>query len=271
MGPGLLPMVGTGFLPEIDEGAFVLDYFTPGGTALAETNRQVGVAEGILAGTPEITGTSRRTGAELGMFATAQNSGDIVVRLAPPGRRSRDVFDVIDDVRGRIEAAVPRLHIEFMQILADVINDLAGAARPVEVKLYGERLDTLEAYARRLAPELERIRGLEDLYNGVSEPTAELWMRVNEAEAYRIGMTRSTLAVRSARPWSACRPARSAPRTGRSRCASGRPPRSGSTPSGCGLFPCSAAAPGASRRWAAWPRSSPPTPASASSGRTSNR
>src|SRR5438093_722052 len=189
MGAALWRTVGTGFPPEIGEGAFVLDYFTPGGTALAETNRQVGVAERILAGTPEITGTSRRTGAELGMFATAQNSGDIVVRLAPPGRRSRDVFAVIDDVRGRIEAAVPRLHIEFMQILADVINDLAGAARPVEIKLYGEPLDTLEAYARRLAPELERIPGLEDLYDGVSEPTAELLMRVHQAESDRIGMT----------------------------------------------------------------------------------
>src|SRR3989449_874785 len=188
-GLGLWRLVGTGFLPDMDEGAFVLDYFTPGGTALAETNRQVGVAEGVLAATPEITGTSRRTGAELGMFATAQNSGDVIARLAPRGGRSRDVFAVIDDVRGRIAAAVPRLHIEFLQILADVINDLAGAARPVEVKLYGERLDTLEAYARRLAPALERIAGLADLYNGVSEPTAELLMRVNQAVADRIGMT----------------------------------------------------------------------------------
>ena len=188
MGAALWRTVGTGFLPEIDEGAFVLDYFTPGGTALAETNRQVGVAEGILATTPEITGTARRTGAELGMFATAQNSGDIVVRLAPRARRSHDVFEVIDDVRGRIEASVPRLHIEFMQILADVINDLAGAARPVEIKLYGEPLDTLEAYARRLAPALEQINGLEDLYNGVSEPTAELLMRINQAEADRVGL-----------------------------------------------------------------------------------
>src|SRR3989475_10599810 len=123
------------------------------------------------------------------VFATAQNSGDIIARLPPRSRRSRDVFAVIDDVRDRIAAAVPRLHIEFMQILADVINDLAGAARPVEVKLYGERLDTLEAYARRLAPALERIAGLEDLYNGGSEPTAELLMRVNQAVADRIGMT----------------------------------------------------------------------------------
>ena len=188
LGAALWRTVGTGFLPEIDEGAFVLDYFTPGGTALEETNRQVGVAESILATTPEITGTARRTGAELGMFATAQNSGDIVVRLAPRARRSRDVFEVVDDVRGRIEASVPRLHIEFMQILADVINDLAGAARPVEIKLYGEPLDTLEAYARRLAPALEQINGLEDLYNGVSEPTAELLMRINQAEADRVGL-----------------------------------------------------------------------------------
>jgi len=188
-GVGLWRLVGTGFLPEIDEGAFVLDYFTPGGTALAETNREVGIAESILAATPEITGTSRRTGAELGFFATAQNSGDIVVRLTPRNRRRRDVFAVMDDVRDETATAVPRLHIEFMQILADVINDLAGAARPVEVKLFGESLDTLEAYARRLAPELERIDGLEDLYNGVSEPSAELLMRVDEAEAGRIGMT----------------------------------------------------------------------------------
>jgi len=188
-GLGLSRLVGTGFLPEIDEGAFVLDYFTPGGTALAETDREVGIAESILAATPEIMGTSRRTGAELGFFATAQNSGDIVARLTPRNRRSRDVFAVMDHVRDEAATAVPRLHIEFMQILADVINDLAGAARPVEVKLFGESLDTLEAYARRLAPDLEQVGGVEDLYNGVSEPSAELLMRVNEAEAGRIGLT----------------------------------------------------------------------------------
>jgi CzcA family heavy metal efflux pump len=189
VGVGLWRFVGTGFLPEMDEGAFVLDYWTPGGTALDETNREVGIAERILAATPEITGTSRRTGAELGFFATAQNSGDVVARLTPRSQRSRDIFAVMDDVRGRISAAVPRLRIEFVQILSDVINDLAGAAKPVEIKLFGERLDTLEAYARRLAPDLEPIQGLEDLYNGVSEPSAELLMRVRQAEADRIGLT----------------------------------------------------------------------------------
>jgi CzcA family heavy metal efflux pump len=181
--------VGTGFLPDMDEGAFVVDYVTPGGTALNETDREVHIAESILLATPEVEGTSRRTGAELGLFATAQNTGDIVVRLKPPSRRKRSSFDVIDDVRVRINAAVPRMRIEFVQILSDVINDLAGAARPVEIKLFGSDIGALEAYGRQLGDKLEHVEGLEDVFNGVSEPSAEMAMSINGAEANRIGMT----------------------------------------------------------------------------------
>jgi multidrug efflux pump subunit AcrB len=190
--------IGTGFLPEIDEGAFVVDYVTPGGTALPETDRQVHVVERILASEPEITGTSRRTGAELGLFATEQNTGDIVARLKPERDRDRSIFEVIDDVRAKAEAAVPRLRIEFVQILSDVINDLAGAARPVEVKLFGPDLDALEKYAEALAPAMEKIDGVEDFYNGVSEPSAELSMSIDAAEAARIGLTPEQVSAEAA-------------------------------------------------------------------------
>jgi len=181
--------VGTGFLPEIDEGAFVLDYFTPGGTALVETDRQVHIAERILLGMPEVAGISRRTGAELGLFATEQNTGDIVARLTPSGERKRSSQKVIDDARTKIESAAPRMRIEFVQILSDVINDLAGAARPVEIKLFGADLDAIETYARRLEPGLAKVDGLEDFFNGVSERSPELTMSINAAEANRLGLT----------------------------------------------------------------------------------
>ena len=192
--------VGTGFLPDMDEGAFVLDYFTPGGTALTETDRQVHIAEHILLQTPEITGTSRRTGAELGLFATEQNTGDIVARLRPYSARSRSIFALIDDVRQKIQQAAPRLHIEFVQILSDVINDLAGASRPVEVKMFGPNLDTLEAYASRIAPQIEKTPGIEDLTSGVSEPSAELLVHIDAAQSNRAGMNPSQVgdAVRGA-------------------------------------------------------------------------
>jgi CzcA family heavy metal efflux pump len=188
-GLGAYRLMGTGFLPEMDEGAFVLDYWSPGGTALVETDRLLHLVEGILGSTPEVTGTARRTGAELGLFATEQNRGDIVVRLSPQNRRHRSSFQVIDDIRVRAERAVPRLRIEFVQILSDVINDLAGAARPVEIKLFGPDLAGLEAYGRQLEPDLAKVDGIEDLYNGAAEPAAELAMTINAAEANRMGLT----------------------------------------------------------------------------------
>lgn len=186
--------VPTGFLPEIDEGAFVLDYWMPGGTALTETDRQLHIVERILGSTPEIVATSRRTGAELGLFATLQNRGDINARLEPESRRDRSIFEVIDDVRGKIEAAVPRMRIEFVQILSDVINDLAGNAHPVEIKMFGPDLNALEAYAKRLEPGMAKIDGIEDYYNGVSEPSAEMDMTIDQAEANRVGLTPAQVA-----------------------------------------------------------------------------
>jgi multidrug efflux pump subunit AcrB len=178
----------TGFLPDIDEGAFVLDYVSPGATALAETDREVHVVERTLMSTPEITGTSRRLGAELGLFATEQNVGDIVARLKPEGDRDRSTAEVIDEIRVKVARAVPRLRVEFVQILSDVINDLAGAANPVEIKMFGPDLNALEAYAERIEPKISAVDGIEDYYNGVSEPSAELEMTIDQAEANRVGL-----------------------------------------------------------------------------------
>jgi CzcA family heavy metal efflux pump len=187
-------VAGTGFLPEMDEGAFVLDYFTPGGTALTETNREIHIAERIIAATPEVTGTSRRTGAELGLFATQQNTGDVAVRLKPESGRSRSSFEIIDDLRTRINTAVPRLHIEFVQILSDVINDLAGASAPVEVKMFGNDLDTVEHYAESIAEPMTKVEGIEDLFSGVSEPSPELIMHVDAAASEQAGLSSADVA-----------------------------------------------------------------------------
>jgi multidrug efflux pump subunit AcrB len=182
-------LVPSGFLPEIDEGAFVLDYWTPGGTALVETDRQIHIIEQILLKIPEVDGLSRRTGAELGLFATEQNRGDMVVRLKPAGSRSRSSQDVINDARDQIAIAVPRVRVEFVQILSDVINDLAGAARPVEIRLFGSDLDALEAYAKKLEPGMSKVTGIEDFFSGAVEQAPELMMHINSAEANRVGLT----------------------------------------------------------------------------------
>jgi multidrug efflux pump subunit AcrB len=73
----------TGLMPAMDEGAFVVDYLAPSGTPLEETERMAKVIEEILSDNPDVKAYVRRTGAELGIFATQTNRGDIQVVLRP--------------------------------------------------------------------------------------------------------------------------------------------------------------------------------------------
>ena len=103
----------TGFLPEMDEGGYVVDYWTPQGTSLQESDRMLRGVEKILKETPEVSGFTRRTGAEMGLFATQQNRGDILVRLKPRSQRSRGVNEIIAGNRDRFEKETPGMTIEF--------------------------------------------------------------------------------------------------------------------------------------------------------------
>lgn len=188
-------LIGTGFLPVMDEGAFVLDYATPTGTSLSETDRQLHIVEGLLLKEPEITGITRRTGAEMGLFATEQNKGDIVARLSR--NRNRTIFEVMDDLRGKIETQLPRLRIDFIQLLTDLINDLAGNPNPIEIKIFGPNLEQLQTYAADVSLRIEKVKGVVDLYNGVPDPAPEMIMQVDGAAAGRIGLTPEDVATQA--------------------------------------------------------------------------
>jgi CzcA family heavy metal efflux pump len=188
LGVALYLTLETGFLPEMDEGGFVLDYVTAPGTSLAETDRLLQVIEGKIAKLPEVDGFSRRTGAEMGMFATEQNTGDILVKMKPAARRSRGTEDVIADLRGQIEADVPGIEVEFVQILQDMIGDLEGSPEPVEVKLFGDDLPTLERVIGEVAPRVEKIPGIVDLMT-IKKGNPEVVMHVDPALAGRVGLT----------------------------------------------------------------------------------
>src|SRR3989441_3591345 len=92
--------LGREFLPAMDEGGFVLDYFTPPGSSLEETNRMLAHLEQMLHATPEVESTSRRTGMQLGLAAvTEANTGDIAVKLKQ--KRSRSIDEIMADLRLR--------------------------------------------------------------------------------------------------------------------------------------------------------------------------
>lgn len=190
----------TGFLPEMDEGGYVLDYVTPPGTSLDETNRILTEVEQRVAAMPETAAFSRRTGAEMGLYATEQNTGDILVKLkpvchwprtwigCPASERTRGAEEVMDDMRQQIAKNIPGIDVEFSQILQDMLGDLEGSPDPVEVKLFGNNMTQLQQLADDIEPRLEKIPGLVD-FTGIHKGNPEIVFHVNPDLAGRDGLT----------------------------------------------------------------------------------
>ncbi|MFB3921318.1 MAG: efflux RND transporter permease subunit [Terriglobia bacterium] len=180
--------VETGFLPEMDEGGYVVDYLTPPGTSLHETDRLVRLIEDRIKRMPETAAFSRRTGAEMGFFATVQNEGDILVKLKPRTQRKRDVYQVINDLRDQVTRNIPGIQIEFVQLLQDMIGDLEGEPQPVEIKLFGSDMKVLEDLAEELGPRIQKIPGIVD-YKGIQKGNPEIVFHVDPLQAGRLGLT----------------------------------------------------------------------------------
>jgi CzcA family heavy metal efflux pump len=177
----------TGFLPEMDEGGFVLDIFTPPGTSLAETNRLNHLIEEQVRGTPETASFLRRTGAEMGPFATEQNVGEIVVKLKPRAQRQRGIEETMAALKTNILGSVPGVRVEFTQVLQDMIGDMEGNPSPVEVKIYGSDMQVLNQLADEIGPQLLRIPGLD--FIGIRRGNPESVIDVDAVAAGRLGLT----------------------------------------------------------------------------------
>lgn len=180
--------LATGFLPALDEGAFVIDFKLPPGTSLEETDRIGERVDAILHELPQIATFTRRTGTELGpAVATLQNEGDIMVRLVPRSRRG-SVEDVIDHVRDELEGAVPEARFEYVQVLQDVLADLAGNPEPIEIRVLGEDPALLEAWAEEVGEKLEKRDELVDVFDGREGSIPILRSRIDPMQLARLGL-----------------------------------------------------------------------------------
>jgi len=178
----------SGFLPQMDEGAFVIDFFAPAGTSLEETDRITRNIDEVLRKTPEVQGFTRRTGTELGpAAATLQSRGDIMVRLVPRAKRG-DIVDVIARVREQLHARVPEARFEYVQVLQDVLADLAGNPAPIEIKVLGDDARALDEYAAAAGAKLEKVDELVDVFDGRDGLTPILRGTVQPPQLARLGL-----------------------------------------------------------------------------------
>jgi multidrug efflux pump subunit AcrB len=222
----------TGLMPSMDEGAFVVDYWAPSGSPLADTEKKAKEIEKILSRNPDVKAYVRRTGAELGLFATQTSRGDIQVVLRPaendpfsllrkPVRppleelekelkkqgktvederenlraryRRRPLKDVMAEIEDQIKDGFSehQLKIELVQIMADELNDLSGANKPVEVKLFGPDQRQLRKLAEEVAETLEKKgkgRGIKEVNSNVRAGNPDLMIQLDGFYADKLGL-----------------------------------------------------------------------------------
>ncbi|MGZ3832599.1 MAG: efflux RND transporter permease subunit, partial [Mucilaginibacter sp.] len=155
----------TGFLPDMDEGSIVLDYNSPPGTSLEETDRILREVEKIIVKEPDVETYSRRTGTQMGFFITEPNRGDYLIQLKKDHKKTTE--EVIRDLRGKIASTQPALVIDFGQVITDMLGDLMESAKPIEIKVFGSDQAILTKLSKQIARQVTAVNGTADVLDGI--------------------------------------------------------------------------------------------------------
>lgn len=184
--------LGSGFLPDMDEGAFVLDYRTPPGTSLQESNRILNHVEKFLRETPEVESYSRRTGARLALAIAEPNTGDFLIKLKD--KRSRSLEQVTSELREKITSSEPAIQVEFPHILEDLVGDLAWSPQPIEIKVYNHDPAAYKAAGKAIEEWLPKVKGVVDIEDRVVTVGPSMNFRIDPERARLAGFSAKDIA-----------------------------------------------------------------------------
>ena len=187
--------LGSDLLPAMDEGGFILDYLTPVGSSLPDSDRMLQHIEAIIRKQPEVESTSRRTGLQLGLAAvTEANRGDFSVKLKT--KRSRGIDEIMSSIREEIVRTEPQVSVEFVQVLQDMIGDLSNSPEPVQIKLFNPDRKLLYQLGPRVADQITKVKGVVDVKNGVEDTLSgpATNFQIDPVLAGRLGFTPTEVA-----------------------------------------------------------------------------
>ena len=184
----IIPRIATGFLPEMDEGSIVLDYNSPPGTSLQETDRELKEVEKIITANPDVASYSRRTGTQMGFFITEPNRGDYLIQLKK--KRSKNTGQVTEEIRNKIEASGLPLTVDFGQVITDMLGDLMSSVQPIEIKIFGNDQAVIETYSKKVAAVVEKVNGTADVFDGIviAGPSLVITPKTTALAQYKISL-----------------------------------------------------------------------------------
>ena len=179
--------LGSDFMPQLDEGAFLLQTVLPAEAALDEVDRLNHRVEDILREVPEVEDVVRRTGrAERTEDPMPHTVSDVLVVLKTD--RSRSLEAIETDMREQLED-VPGVAVLFTTPLGMRIDEgLGGTPADLSVRIFGPDLDELSRLAEQAEALIRGVDGIADLRAEQLTGLPQLQIAVNREAAARVGL-----------------------------------------------------------------------------------
>ena len=179
--------LGSDFMPELDEGAFLLLTVLPAEASLEEVDRLNHRVEDVLREIPEVDDVVRRTGrAERTEDPMPHTLSDVLVVLKP--ERTRPLEDIESDMRERLEG-MPGIAVLFTTPLGMRIDEgLGGTPADLSVRIFGPDLDELSKLAEQASAMIRDINGITDLRAEQLTGLPQLQIAVNREATARVGL-----------------------------------------------------------------------------------
>ncbi len=186
--------LGRSFLPEFNEGAFVVGAVTLPGTSLEESSRLGGLIEETLMKHPEVLALCRRTGrAEEDEHVQGVEASEFEITLDMEaserlGLAPRSKAALLEALRADL-AGIPGIQTTFGQPISHRIDHmLSGTRASVAVKIFGDDLGVLRRLAVQVEQRMARIPGVVDLSSEQQTLVPSLRVEFDRAAIARHGL-----------------------------------------------------------------------------------
>jgi heavy metal efflux system protein len=187
----LVPLIGTEFLPSLDEGAIAIRASRLPSISLAESLKIQTEAEKVIKGFPEVTDMVSKTGrAEIASDPDGINESDCIITLKP--REEWTTARTHEELVGKMRDAlddVPGMSASFSQPIAMRVDELvSGVKAAIGIKIFGDDLDVLARKADAVAAVLAKVRGAADINIEKISGLAYLQIEIDREKIARYGI-----------------------------------------------------------------------------------
>ncbi|HXZ38426.1 MAG TPA: CusA/CzcA family heavy metal efflux RND transporter [Thermodesulfobacteriota bacterium] len=186
-------VIGTQFLPKLDEGNIYIRITFPYSISLTKTHENAKRVRDILIELPEAKSVAVRIGRpEDGTEATGPSNTEYYVNLHPYNKWQRKITkeQLEEEVRQKLTQLFPRVNISLSQYMEDNLNEVTSGVKGENVvKVFGENLQELDRIAQEIEKKIGKVPGIEGvgLFKELGQPN--LLIEVDRENASAVGLT----------------------------------------------------------------------------------